>query len=197
MKKSDNYYVDNNELLQHMKEYKERKKKDPNAGIDDYTARCILKIVRKFASRKNFSGYTYKDDMISGAVENILLYIDNFDPEISKNPFAYFTQIAYFSFLRKIREEKKHTYIRFKSMQKYFLEDNLDSITDVDHASEGHDFSLTSPLYDNMQDFIDEFEGSMEELKNKNKQYNINKEREDRKTNRIQSRYSPLEFEDE
>ena len=195
--KKDNYYVDNNELLQHMKEYKEKKAKDPNTQIDDYTARCILKIVRKFASRKNFSGYTYKDDMISGAVENILLYIDNFDPEISKNPFAYFTQIAYFSFLRKIRDEKKHTYIRFKSMQKYFMEDNLDTIQDADHASEGHDFSSTSPMYDNMQDFIDDFEGSMEELKNKNKQYNIKKEKEDRKTNRVQSRYSPLPFEDE
>ena len=74
--RSNNYYVDNIELLQHMKDYKEKKEKDPNARIDDYTARCILKIVRKFASRKNFSGYTYKDDMISGAVENILLYID-------------------------------------------------------------------------------------------------------------------------
>ena len=195
--KKDNYYVDNSELLEHMKEYKERKAKDSNTQIDDYTARCILKIVRKFASRKNFSGYTYKDDMISGAIENILLYIDNFDPEISNNPFAYFTQIAYFSFLRKIRDEKKHTYIRFKSMQKYFMEDNLDTIQDADHASEGHDFSSTSPMYDNMQDFIDDFEGSMEELKNKNKQYNIKKEKEDRKTNRGQSRYSPLPFEDE
>ena len=70
--KKDNYYVDNSELLQHMKEYKERKAKDSNTQIDDYTARCILKIVRKLASRKNFSGYTDKDDLISGAVENIL-----------------------------------------------------------------------------------------------------------------------------
>ena len=53
--KKDNYYVDNSELLEHMKEYKERKAKDSNTQIDDYTARCILKIVRKFASRKNFS----------------------------------------------------------------------------------------------------------------------------------------------
>ena len=197
MKKKDNYYVDNIELLQHMKDYKERKKEDPNARIDDYTARCILKIVRKFASRKNFSGYTYKDDMISGAVENILLYIDNFDPEVSSNPFAYFTQIAYFSFLRKIRDEKKHTYIRFKSMQKFFLEDNLDTIQNVDHTAEGHDVSMNNPMYDNMQDFIDNFEGSMEDLKNKNKQYNIKKEKEERKTNRVQSRYSPLMFEEE
>ena len=51
-------------------------------------------------------------------------------------------------------------------------------------------------MYDNMQEFIDDFEGSMEELKNKNKQYNINKEKEDRKVNRVQSRYTPLTFED-
>ena len=73
----------------------------------------------------------------------------------------------------------------------------MDTIQDTDHASEGHDFSITNPMYDNMQDFIDDFEGSMEELKNKNKQYNIKKEKDERKTNRVQSRYSPLPFEDE
>jgi DNA-directed RNA polymerase specialized sigma subunit len=64
--------------------------------------------------KPNFSGYTYKEDMISDGIENCLLYIDNFDPEKSNNPFAYFTQIIYYAFLRRIAKEKKVLYTKLK-----------------------------------------------------------------------------------
>lgn len=190
-------YIDNKKLLEHMKDYKDRKRKDPAAQIDTYTAKAIMKIVERFASRKNFAGYTYREDMVSGAVENILLYIDNFDPEKSSNPFSYFTQIAYYSFLRKIREEKTQTYVRLKSIQKFYSEDKVSELQDADHSEEGVDFSMDNPLYDNMEEFIDNFEKNAEESRRKNRAYTRQNKKEDtlgRRTGGIQSRYKPLPF---
>ena len=55
--------------------------------------------------------------MISDGVENCLQYIDNFNPDKSKNPFAYFTQIIYFAFLRRIQKEKKYLYTKYKASE--------------------------------------------------------------------------------
>lgn len=165
-------YVDNKTLLQHLIEYKKRKKRNPEARIDDYIARAIMMIAEKYASKSNFAGYTYRQDMVSDAIENVVRYIDNFDPNKSQNPFAYITQICHYAFIRRIRDEKTHTYIRFKSIQKYFFEDKLADMQDMDHTSEGVDFSLNDPLYDNMREFIADFEKEVEENKKKSKDYN-------------------------
>jgi DNA-directed RNA polymerase specialized sigma24 family protein len=173
------YYVDNKKLLHHLIEYKKLKKKNPHTQIDNYIAESIIKIAERYASRANFAGYTYRQDMVSDAIENVVRYIDNFNPEKSKNPFAYITQICHFAFIRRIRDEKTHTYIRFKSIQKYFFEDKLADMQDLDHSSEGVDFSLNDPLYDNMRDFIADFEREVEENKKKSKDYNdrVNKKK--------------------
>jgi len=165
-------YVNNKKLLQHLIDYKERKRHNPNAQIDDYIAHSIMEIASKFASRPNFSGYTFREDMVSDAIENVIRYIDNFDPEKSHNPFAYITQICHYAFLRKIKEEKTQTYVRFKSIQKHFFEDNLADIQNIDHSEEGTDFSMSNPLYENMQEFIDGFEVEMHESKRKSREYN-------------------------
>ena len=60
----------------------------------------------------------YKDDMICDGIENCIQYIDNFDPEKSKNPFAYFTQIVYYAFLRRIAKEKRQMDIKEKILEK-------------------------------------------------------------------------------
>ena len=101
--------------------------------------------------------------MIADAVENCLTYIGNFDPEKSKNPFAYFTQIIYYAFLRKIQKEKKQLYIRYKALE------NSDIMEDLIHASAGESVSSTGvpKLYDNMREFIHTFEESTEKKKNK------------------------------
>lgn len=165
-------YVNNQKLLDHLIDYKARKRKDPNTQIDNYIAESILKIAQKFASRPNFSGYTYKDDMISDAVENVLRYIDNFDPAKSRNPFGYITQICHYAFLRRIKDEKTQTYVRFKSIQKYFYEDKLSEMENINHHEEGHDISQNHELYDNMKEFIDGFEVEMKENKRKSREYN-------------------------
>ena len=111
-KKSKEHYVDNKRFLEEMKKYRKkvlsarnRKRKDP--PISDYIGECFLKIANHLSYRPNFINYTYKEDMISDGIENCLTYVANFDPEKSNNPFAYFTQIIYYAFIRRIQKEKK------------------------------------------------------------------------------------------
>ena len=63
--------------------------------------------------------------MISDGVENCLQYLDNFNPTKSNNPFAYFTQIIYYAFVRRIQKEKKQVKVK----QKMIMEANYDDLT--------------------------------------------------------------------
>ena len=131
--------------------------------VPTYVAECLLKIATRLSYKSNFINYAFREDMIADAVENCLTYIGNFDPEKSKNPFAYFTQIIYYAFLRKIQKEKKQLYIRYKALE------NSDIMEDLIHASAGESVSSTGvpKLYDNMREFIHTFEESTEKKKNK------------------------------
>lgn len=161
MSNKDEHYVDNKKLLRHLKEFRERRKKDPNAPVDDYIGWSILKIAERYTSRPNFAGYTYRQDMINTAVLNVLQYIGNFDPDKSNNPFAYITQIIHFACLRVIREEKTQQYVKYKSLQKFYDENDID----VQESDTDNNFDMSNPLYDNMEDFINEFEESVERMK--------------------------------
>ena len=86
---------------------------------------CILKIANHLSYRPNFINYTYRDEMISDGIENSLQYIDNFDPEKSKNPFAYFTQIIYFAFVRRITKEKKQQKIKDRILKRSNISDMI------------------------------------------------------------------------
>ena len=123
------HYVDNKKFLEEMKKYhkkvvsaRNRKRRDP--PISDYIGECFLKIANHLSYRPNFINYTYKEDMISDGIENCLQYVSNFDPNKSNNPFAYFTQIIYYAFIRRIQKEKKQTTIK----QKLILKSGLDEI---------------------------------------------------------------------
>ena len=116
------HYVNNGEFLIAMKEYRasvlEAKEKGlPKPMVSNYIGDCILKIANHLSYKPNFINYTYKDDMILDGIENCIHYIDNFDPAKSSNPFAYFTQIIYYAFIRRIAKEKKHSYIKNKLIQ--------------------------------------------------------------------------------
>lgn len=160
-------YVDNKKLLESLIEYKERKRIDENAQIDNYTAQCIIDIAEEFSKRSNFRNYSYRDEMVGDAIENVITYIDNFDPNKSKNPFSYITQITYYSFIRRIQKEKTQTYVRFKSIQHDFLNNSLADFQDLDYSNEGYEFSMNDPLYENMQEFIDKYEHNINESKRK------------------------------
>ena len=123
-KRKKQNYVDNKMFLAAMVDYRVfilEWKKTSNSGdkstrprVPDYIGECIMKIATHLSHKPNFINYTFRDEMICDGIENCLQYIDNFDPEKSKNPFAYFTQIIYYAFLRRIQKEKKLLYIKYK-----------------------------------------------------------------------------------
>ena len=127
------HYVDNAKFLQAMKDWKEQCKDAEEAGdetprISDYIGECFLKIANGLSYRPNFINYTYKQEMISDGIENCLQYIHNFNPEKSKNPFAYFTQIIYYAFIRRIQKEKKQQHVKHKIIENM----NVDILMDGD-----------------------------------------------------------------
>lgn len=113
------HYVNNADFLAAIKEYKQKVLEAEESGaekpqVSNYIGECILKIANHLSYKPNFINYSYKDDMILDGIENCIQYIDNFDPAKSSNPFAYFTQIIFYAFLRRIAKEKKQSYIKNK-----------------------------------------------------------------------------------
>tara|TARA_Y100000389_G_C17340374_1_gene452977 strand:+ start:342 stop:821 length:480 start_codon:yes stop_codon:yes gene_type:complete len=129
-------YVNNPDLLQALIDYRTSVAEAEDSGenppkVPDYIGSCIMLIATRLATKPNFSGYSYKDEMISDGIENCLQYIHNFDPEKSSNPFAYFTQIIWYAFLRRIQKEKKQTYIKFKASQNMMTEAIINDSADM------------------------------------------------------------------
>jgi hypothetical protein len=90
--------------------------------------------------------------MIGDGIENCLMYFENFDPTKSKNPFAYFTQIIYYAFLRRIQKEKKQLYVKYKSTEQLGI---LDEFEMLETEGGGH---RQFELYDNIAEFIESYE---------------------------------------
>ena len=133
------HYVNNKEFLQAIVERKQLLKDaeesgEPKPQISNYLGECILKIANHLSYRPNFINYTYKEEMISDGIENSLQYIDNFDPEKSKNPFAYFTQIIYFAFIRRITKEKKQQKIKDRILKRSNISDMISVMAHDDEA---------------------------------------------------------------
>ena len=129
-KKKKVHYVDNKAFLAAIVERKELIKEaesegEPKPQISNYLGECILKIANHLSYRPNFINYTYKEEMISDGIENCLQYIDNFDPEKSKKPFAYFTQIIYYAFIRRIAKEKKQQKIKDRILKRSNIQDMI------------------------------------------------------------------------
>ena len=123
------HYVNNKEFLEAMKAYrksvnKDKREKKEKPLVTNYIGSCFLKIANHLSYRPNFINYTFRDDMISDGIENCLQYLDNFNPAKSNNPFAYFTQIIYYAFIRRIQKEKKQTTIKHKLI----MDSNYDDV---------------------------------------------------------------------
>lgn len=119
-------YINNKTLYGAMIHYKNELKEAIDSDkekpiVPKYIGESILKICNNLAKKPNFSGYTYKQDMISDGIMDCISAVDNFDPDRTNNPFAYFTQIAWNAFLRRIQKEKKQTYIKHKNYENGFL----------------------------------------------------------------------------
>lgn len=165
------HYVNNADFLQALIEYREKKAQaeaegKPKPIVSNYIGECILKIATHLSYKPNFINYSYRDDMILDGVENCIQYIDNFNPDKSNNPFAYFTQIIYYAFLRRIAKEKKQSYIKGKLIQ--------DMPFEAFEVQEGDDAEYHNAYLDFMQNnhtFDDTF---MERKKEKRKKKQTN-----------------------
>ena len=123
------HYVNNADFLEALINYRTEielaeKNGEAKPPLPDYIGECFLLIAQRLSYRPNFINYVFKDDMISDGIENCLQYLDNFNPEKSKNPFAYFTQIIYYAFIRRIQKEKKQVIIK----QKLLRDSNFDDL---------------------------------------------------------------------
>ena len=141
------HYVDNKKFLEAMVEYKEKcrvaeEKGKTKPDVTNYIGECFLKIANHLSFRPNFINYTYRDDMISDGIENCLQYMSNFDPAKSKNPFAYFTQIIYYAFIRRIQKEKKQQLVKSRLIVNSGVESMMDQLAgdDAKYHSQMLDF---------------------------------------------------------
>ena len=135
MKKKSEHYVDNKQFLQAMIEYKKscvlaESKNELKPPVSNYIGECFLKIANHLSYRPNFINYTFKEEMISDGIENCLQYVSNFNPDKSNNPFAYFTQIIYYAFIRRIQKEKKQQTIKRKLILKSGFD--VETATNID-----------------------------------------------------------------
>ncbi|MFN4975285.1 MAG: hypothetical protein ACK5GV_08580 [Bacteroidota bacterium] len=164
MTKKENY-VDNNKLLESMLEYLAQRKVESKARVSDYIGECIQSIASGLANKPNFINYPFRDEMISDGIENSLKYIKNFDPDKSSNPFAYFTQIIYYAFVRRIKKEKTHLYAKYKLINQKIIHDYQD-VENLNVTKYGSEYSDA-----NMHEFIVKFEAAQEDKKQKIKKY--------------------------
>ena len=158
------HYVNNKEFSLAVVDYcnrlqkaqKQKSKKIP--VIDNYIAECFLKIAEGLSHKSNFIRYTYREEMVMDAVENCLKAIKNYDIETATrtgtpNAFAYFTQIAWYAFLRRIDKEKKQQDIKLKYMANIDYEDLVDNENSTEQSDEAGQF-----LVDTLRQKIDDIE---------------------------------------
>ena len=122
-RKRSEHYVNNKEFLAALIRHRENIEIAEIQGKDKpviprYIGECFLKIATHLSYKPNFVNYMFREDMISDGIENCVQYIKNFDPEKSRNPFAYFTQIIHYAFLRRIQKEKRQMDIRSKIIER-------------------------------------------------------------------------------
>ena len=128
--KNSKHYIDNKKFYTALLHHKQAVDAAKQAGqteprIPAYIGECLYKIATRLSLKPNFISYTYRDEMISDGLENCINYLNNFNPEKSDNPFAYFTQIIWFAFIRRIDKEKKHLYIKQKTLENFYFEGML------------------------------------------------------------------------
>ena len=179
-RKKSIHYVNNSdfstavvEYVKKVNEARENDKKIPT--VPDYIAQCFLRIAEGLSHKANFIRYTYREEMVMDAVENCLKAIGNYNLEAATrtgkpNAFAYFTQITWYAFLRRITKEKKQQEIKMK----YLTKSGIDSFIDV--GTEGVATDTATHFVDTLRDRIQRVRSTDEEIKEI-----IKKERKKRK----------------
>ena len=153
------HYVDNQKFYQEIVAHKEKVEQAKKEGkeppkLSNYIGECIYKIATKLSSKPCFMNYSYRDEMISDGIENCILYFNDYDPTRGANPFAYFTQVIYFAFIRRINKEEKNRYIIYKNFQETIIQNG--HMKDLVDGDDNHLLSVS--VYDNINEFMDRFE---------------------------------------
>lgn len=159
-KKQSIHYVNNKEFSQAVVDYctsvdTAKAAGDPIPIVPDYIASCFLKIAEGLSHKTNFSRYTYREEMVMDAVENCLKAIKNYNVEAATrsgnpNAFAYFTQISWYAFLRRIQKEKKQQDIKVKYMTSSGIEEFV-----VSNANDVASQRVVQGFVDQLRDRID------------------------------------------
>lgn len=163
------HYVNNADLLAALVERraaveKAKVEEKPIPRISEYIGTCILQIAQNLGKKRNFANYRFKDEMVQDAVLVCIKYLDNFDPAKSTNPFSYFTQICTFAMIARIEQEKKQTYIKFKSTVNSAVMGEIATM-EVDSDNEHIMDNAVEFQNDYMENFIGEFESKKKSKK--------------------------------
>lgn len=160
------HYVDNAKFLEEIKKHKAKvaeakKLGKPEPRINDYLGDCIMKIANKVSTIPSFYGYSFRDEMIMDGVENCITYFDRFDADKYNNPFAYYTQIIVWAFIRRINKEEKNRYIIYKNFERSMMQNGqFESVDENENL-------ISPPMYDNILEFIEKFERKEKAKKDK------------------------------
>lgn len=132
--KKPNHYLSNKDFLKALVEHKRTVEAWDGQGesprVNDFIGQCIYLICTRMARRANFNGYSYIDDMCGDAIENCVSAVRNFDPRKSKNPFGYFSCIAWRAFIRRIDAEQEQTYVKIKNFENLHVLDETGEFRD-------------------------------------------------------------------
>jgi len=155
-RKRSEHYVNNKEFLAALITYREnveiaRLQDKTKPVIPRYIGECFLKIANHLSFKPNFVNYMFKEDMISDGIENCVQYIYNFDPEKSKNPFAYFTQIIHYAFLRRIQREKRQLEIKNKILEKSGYSEVFDDSNQIDGTTHSDYNSIKDAVHSKLR----------------------------------------------
>lgn len=167
--KNANDYVNNKGFLEALTllgkaNRKAKREKLPEPRASEYIGKCIMLICNRLSLNKNFIGYSYRDEMISDGIEKCSAAIFKFDPVNYKNPFAYFTQIAWNAFIARIQREKKQSYIKHKNFINSYMMQEIHNYMDGDENKAVSQSGSTL-----VDDFITKFEDGIANAKAKAK----------------------------
>ncbi len=172
MKRPTRNYVNNRQLYEVLVDFVGKRREAISSEqelprIPNYVGECISLIATRLATKPCFSGYSFIDEMISDGIENCIMYIHNFNPDKSSNPFGYVTLIIHHAFLRRIEKEAKHSYVRHKMMVQGSHLRSMEYGGDFD----SDEFeSLTGNNNDTSNSIISNFETKLQEKKDKKKE---------------------------
>ena len=168
-RKQSIHYVNNATFSQAVVDYvshveKCKKEKESVPKVPDYIAQCFLRIAEGLSHKANFIRYTYREEMVMDAVENCLKAISNYNLEAATrtgkpNAFAYFTQITWFAFLRRITKEKKQQDIKLK----YLTKSGIENFIDMGDEAVGSD--VAAHFVDTLKDRIQRVRNTDMEMK--------------------------------